>query len=61
MVYIKEYSGYYFENKKLFSKSGNEIRLTLKGYTKGYWMNKKFITLNILKQLTFIKEIECPF
>ena len=60
MVYIKEKEGYYFEKKKLYSKYGNEIRLTVKGYTKGYWINRKFVTLNKLKQLTFVKS-DCPF
>ena len=55
MVYIKEFQGYYFDKKKLFSKFGNEIRLTVKGYTKGYWIDRKFISLNKLQTLTFIK------
>ena len=61
MVYIKENEGYYFEKKKLFSKYGNEIRLTIKGYTKGYWISGKFVTLNKLKSLTFVKKSDCPF
>jgi hypothetical protein len=61
MTFIKEFSGYYFENKKLYSKFGREIKLTLLNYTKGYWLNKKFITLNKLKNLSFYKKLYCPF
>jgi len=61
MIFIEEFSGYYFKKKKLYSKFGREIKLTILNYTKGYWMNKKFVTLNKLKQLTFIKNIEIPF
>ena len=60
MVLIKEFPNYYFDKKKLYSKTGREIRLTLLNYTKGYWLGKKFITLNKLKELTFHKET-CPF
>jgi len=56
-----EIEGYYFENKKLFSKFGNEIRLTVKGYTKGYWINRKFISIHQFKKLTFTKKEYCPF
>jgi hypothetical protein len=61
MVFIKEFQGYYFENKKLYSKFGRQIKLTILNYTKGYWMNKKFITLNKMKQLTFYKKEMLPF
>jgi hypothetical protein len=60
MIFIKEYSGYYFEKKKLFSKSGREIKQTVLNYTKGYWLGKKFLTINKLKGLTFYREV-CPF
>ena len=61
MTYIKEFEGYYFHKKKLYSKFGREIKMTILNYTKGYWMNKKFITLNKFKQLTFVKKFYCPF
>lgn len=60
MLFIKEFPGYYFDRKKLFSKAGREIRLTVLNYTKGYWIGKKFLTINKLKGLTYYKEF-CPF
>ena len=61
MIYIREFPGYYFEKKKLFSKFGREIKLTLINYTSGYWMNHKFISLNKLKSLKFYKKEYRPF
>jgi len=61
MIFIKEYPGYYFEKKILYSKSGRQIKLTLINYTQGYWMNRKFVSLNKLKQLTFYKKQKLPF
>lgn len=60
MVFIKEFPGYYFEKKYLFSKSGRKLRLTILNYTKGYWIGKKFLSLIQIKNLTFYKET-CPF
>ncbi len=61
MTFIKEFPNYYCDKKKLYSKSGREIRLTLLNYTKGYWMDRKFVTINKFKQLTFYKKQYCPF
>ena len=60
MLLIKEYPGYHFENEKLFSKTGREIKQTVLNYTKGYWLGRKFLTINKLKDLTFYREV-CPF
>ena len=47
MIFIKEFPNYYCDKKKL--------------YGKGYWMDRKFITINKFKQLTFYKKQYCPF
>ena len=49
--------------KKLINcKTGNEIKKTVNGYSVGYWISKKFYTLdNLRKQLVKIEKIECPF
>lgn len=60
-TFIKEFDGYYFDKKKLFSKGGREIKLTLLNYTKGYWIARKFITLNKLKSLHYYTKINLPF
>lgn len=60
MIFIKEFPGYYFDRKKLFSKSGRQIKMTVLNYTKGYWIGKKFLTINKLKGLTYYKELR-PF
>lgn len=60
-LYIEEFDGYYFNKKQLFSKKGNKIKLTLLNYTKGYWMGKKFVSLNKLKSLHYYTKIEIPF
>jgi hypothetical protein len=40
------------ETKELFnSKTGRKIKKTLVGYTQGYWIGKKFYTLNKLRPL----------
>ena len=48
---------------KLFNiKSGRVLKKTLNGYSKGYWIGKKFITLsNLRKQLVKIEHVYCPF
>lgn len=61
MMFIKEFPNYYFDKKILYSKHGRKIKLTILNYTKGYWMGKKFVTLNKIKQLTFYKNTYCPF
>jgi hypothetical protein len=61
---ILGYSNYGFgENKKLYNlKTNREIKLTLNGYSKGYWLNNKFLTLNKLKNLLIkIPKEDCPF
>lgn len=43
-------------------KTMREIKKTVNGYSVGYWINKKFYTLeNLRKQLVKIEKIDCPF
>lgn len=51
--------GYGFgSDKKLYNlKTSHEIKMTVKGYTKGYQIKNKFYTLNKLKPL--LKRPEC--
>jgi hypothetical protein len=43
-------------------KTNRLIKCVLNGSSKGYWVNKKFYSLNTLRsKLQRIKEIECPF
>lgn len=43
-------------------KTGNKIRMILNGRSKGYCINGKFKSLTSLrKELTKIKDVECPF
>lgn len=60
MIFIKEFPGYYFEKKILYSKLGRKIKLTVLNYTKGYYLNRKFVSIHQIKKLTYYKEI-CPF
>lgn len=40
------------EDKKLYRiKTQREIKLTLNGYTKGYYLNRKFFSLHQLRPL----------
>ena len=49
--------------KKLFNtKTMREIKKTVNGYSVGYWINKKFYTLeNLRKQLVKIEKLDYPF
>jgi hypothetical protein len=39
-----------------------EIKKTVNGYSVGYWINKKFYTLeNLRKQLVKIEKLDYPF
>lgn len=48
---------------KLFNlKSGREIKKTLNGGSKGYWIERKFITLeNLRSKIERVKKSDCPF
>jgi hypothetical protein len=50
---IVGHESYYFTDKKTLvnAKSGREIKRTLIGYTQGYWVDRKFMTLNKLRPL----------
>ena len=44
------------------TKTNRIIRKVLNGSSKGYWINKKFYSLNTLrKELIKITNIDCPF
>lgn len=50
------------KNKVHNLKTGKEIKISLKGYTKGYNLNGKFYSLlQLRKSLIKYKEINCPF
>jgi hypothetical protein len=56
--------GYYFgEDKKLYNaKTGREIKRTINSRSIGYWIGRKFYTLNNLRgKLKKIETIETPF
>lgn len=61
----KKFSYYVWTDcKKLINtKSGKEVKKTIKGLQAGYWVNRKFVTLTNLKsQIELIpREIYCPF
>lgn len=48
---------------KLFNlKSGREIKKTLNGGSKGYWIERKFMTLeNLRNKIERVKKSGCPF
>ena len=48
---------------KLYNvKTGREIKKTVNGYSVGYWICGKFITLTKLKStLVKVTDIHCPF
>lgn len=61
---IKGYESYAFgSDKNLYNiKTGSKIKKCLKGYTKGYNLNGKFITLNKIRSLLYKPvKIHCPF
>ena len=44
------------------AKTGRKLKQTLIGYTKGYWIGKKFMTLNKIRQnCELIPNIDIPF
>ncbi len=49
--------------RRLFNlRTGREIKKVLQGYSIGYYINGKFVTLNNLKsKLELIKQYNCPF
>jgi len=50
------------ENKLYNVKTMREIKKTVNGYSIGYWIGKKFYTLeNLRKQLVKIEKLDCPF
>jgi len=50
------------ENKLYNVKTMREIKKTVNGYSIGYWINKKFYTLeNLRKQLVKIEKLDYPF
>jgi len=54
MWVINGVDGYGFgSDKKLYNlKTSHEIKMTIKGYTKGYQIKNKFYTLNKLRTLS---------
>lgn len=50
------------ENELYNVKTMRKIKKTVNGYSVGYWIAGKFITLeNLRKSLVKINKIECPF
>lgn len=61
---LKSNSKYVWTNcKKLINtNTGREIKKTLKGLTPGYWIGKKFISLEKMKlDIEIIKKVKPPF
>lgn len=61
---IEGYENYGFgTDKKLYNiKTGRQIKKCLKGYTRGFNLNGKFISQNKLKPLLKkVEKINCPF
>lgn len=61
---IEGYKNYGFgTDKKLYNiKTGRQIKKCLKGYTRGFNLNGKFISQNKLKPLLKkVVKIDCPF
>ena len=61
---IKDRPNYkWSECGKLFNtKTGKQLKKTINSGSKGYWIGKKFITLeNLRKQLVKIEDVEIPF
>lgn len=50
------------DNELYNTKTMRKIKKTVNGYSVGYWIGKKFYTLNKLKKhLVKIKKTICPF
>ena len=61
---IKDYPLYFFDDKKLLRNfnSGKVIKMQLKGYTKGYYLKGKFVSLKQLRPLLVrYKKEKLPF
>ena len=59
---VWECEGYFINRKnEVFSKYGNKLQRTVKGYTIGYWLKGKFRSLNWIKTNCKKIEIKCPF
>lgn len=61
---IKGYDNYFVSDKNKVHnlKTGKELKMQLKGYTKGYYLNSKFVSLFILRGLlTKIEKQNAPF
>ncbi len=61
---IRGFENYAFgSDKNLYNlKTGRKIKKCLKGYTRGFNLNGKFITQNKLKPLLKkVEKIKCPF
>ena len=44
------------------TKTSRLIKIVLNGRSKGYWINKKFYSLNTLRsELVKIRKVKCPF
>lgn len=50
------------KNELYNTKTMRKINKTVNGYSVGYWIDKKFITIgNLRKHLVKIEHINCPF
>lgn len=61
---IEGIDGYYFgSDKKLYNaRTGREIKATLNGRSKGFWIKRKFYSLNKLRpMLRNIEKESAPF
>ena len=61
---LKDYSYYKWTTcKKLINcKTGQEIKKVTKGFQVGYYINRHFISLKVLRNsIELIKENDCPF
>jgi hypothetical protein len=58
-----DYKYQWSECGKLFNvKTGREVKKTLNGGSKGYWINCKFVTLEKLKsEIKLIEKLTTPF
>ena len=61
---LKNNSNYKFtkDNICINTKTNRLIKCVLNGRSKGYWINKKFYSLNTLRsELQRVEIIDCPF
>lgn len=61
--FIKGIDGYGFgKDKNLYNfKLTRKVKQSTNGGSIGYWIGKKFYSLNKLRPLLYKKEIDCPF